>query len=350
MKQPAKSMSPGAAWSGLARAAALCVLCVLNAGESLGQPPYGELEAVEYGNALYRFMGGWGSIFVGDYNHTGLFAGLRQSDGAPRVLEVIGMDQPNDTTVDVDFIQAFKSYNEKYYGAYELSDAPLTFEDRKAIVTTARSLTDAAIPFSTFLALDYKGSTFDGTIEDIEGIRCDGFVEYCFEANGRTVWWNTGHPNQWSIASFPDPHNVIPSLFSRDPAHELTPWSQRGAPGHSPDPQNTRMTKPAVISPPACEVTQVTGGGWADVTIRAVDESGIHRIAVKPPGASDWQFSPRQPQHPWSDSFSYTVRVAQEGLFRYYALDNGGNQSSEQAVFILFVERNAAQPSWRLYQ
>src|SRR3989442_8215032 len=65
-------------------------------------PTYGNLQAQEYGDAVYRELGFWGSIGL-DYNHTGVFAGI-DSPHAPKAMEAKGeagiFPTGDDTTVE----------------------------------------------------------------------------------------------------------------------------------------------------------------------------------------------------------------------------------------------------------
>jgi hypothetical protein len=169
-------------------------------------------------------------------------------------------------------------------------------------------------------------------------IRCDGFVEYCYEKNNFRVWRNQDYADStWSIVLYPDLHNDRPDI-DRDPNREASPWAQRGAPcatgpqtllgGCSYFLPDTKMTSPAVVHLPTVQVTTNGGPGYLDATIRATDESGIHLIGCIKPGETNWTISPTQPQHPTSDSYAWTVRIMNSGTLRVDALDNGGNESA----------------------
>ena len=312
------------------------MLVLIAAGTAHAQCPCGNKTAQEYGDAVYRYLKGvtWANL---DYNHTGIFSGMSQVDSKPRVLHAHGV---NDCIVDAGLQEAFTYDPPLYYGAYTLVARNLSFSERRAIVELAQSFVGSGIDYTFWDALQYWGTSFDGAVSDIAAIRCDGLTEYCYERLGFRVWYNPSVPAQWDISQFPDIHNDAPTPPS-NPYVELSPWAQRGAPTYYSGSQlttNTDMLQPAIISLPSYEVTCVPGIGYADVTVRASDESGIHRIAVLLPGASEWTLSNRQPQHPTSDSYSYTVRVATEGTFAYVAMDNGGNISANaQTVNVTFT-------------
>jgi hypothetical protein len=301
----------------------------------------GNQVAQEYGDAVYQYNSTLGSIGY-DYNHAAIFSGLKDSLDTGRVFQALGPGTTTKDSEDRSFYDQFlgASVTSPYYGAYTLDSRTLTFEERKSVVSTAASLVAQTIayPAMALNALEYSGTTYDGSVTNITAIRCDGFVEYSYEANSLRVWRNTDYPDdQWSIALNPDSHNDTPDL-TRDPDTELSPWAQRGAPpstgpmaaiwgpydGASGWP-DTHMTQPAIISLPAVTVTGSPGNGYWEVTITATDESGINRIFYMLPGSSDWIPGAQQPQHPTSDTCSETVTVTSTGLFYYYAMDNGGN-------------------------
>ncbi len=311
--------------------------CLVLIGQTvpLAAQDRGNTTAQEYGDAVYRQLDPSAS-FGYDYNHTAVFAGVDNGHN-PKVMQALGS---REVTKEVSFNDQFKSYGLYYYGAYTLNNRTMTFTDRKSVVTTAISLVNAAIPYpSTFLqipvCIDYYGSTFDGTIADISNIRCDGFVEYCYEKNNFRVWRNQIYSDStWSIVLYPDLHNDRPDI-TRNPEFEPSPWAQSGAPcatgpntdfGCSYLPPDTKMTSPAVVNLPTFQVTTNVGPGYLDVTIRATDESGIHVIGCIKPGETNWTTSPTQPQHPTGDSYSWTVRITNSGTLRVAAIDNGGNE------------------------
>ena len=301
-------------------------------------PLYGNLQAQEYGDAVYRALGFWSSVGL-DYNHTGVFSGINGSH-VLRVMEAKGEALPSsdDTTVEVDLYE-FNGPSQTYYGAYTKSNLTVNFTGRKSIVATASSLVDAYKSYVIFDALDYYGASFDGSIAGISYIRCDGVVEYCYEANGYILWWPTANPSHWNIAVYPDDHNDAPTPPT-DPSYEFSPFAQRGAPGGSffGQPGNTYLTRPSVISLPTYQVTQVTNAGYLEVTVQATDESGIHYIGYKKPGDADWNYSLTQPQHPTSDTYSFgPIQITNSGTFYVFAMDNGGNYPTVATGYTLTV-------------
>jgi hypothetical protein len=332
----------------------LAVLVVMV--QALSAQDRGNLTAQEYGDPVYRELGGFAGFLGYNYNHTAIFSGL-DSNHNGRVRQALGSGY---TTHEASFYTEFTSSAHDYYGAYTLNNTMMSFTDRKNIVKTASDLVNAAIAYpSTTLqapvALVYYGSSFDGTVADISNIRCDGFVEYCYEKNNFRVWRNqTYADNTWSIVQYPDYHNDRPDV-TRNPEREASPWAQRGAPAGPTGPQvvidlgytlpDTRMTSAAVIKMPTYQVTGVAGNGFVDVTVRATDESGIHYIGYKKPGDANWSYSPTQTQDPTSDSYSYTVRVTVSGNFYTFAEDNGGNYPTNSSGYVINVVSVPAAPT-----
>jgi hypothetical protein len=327
----------------------LCVLLLFGDGfQTVNAQDRGNTSAQEYGDPVYRELGGFAGFLGYNYNHTAIFSGLDNNDSG-RVREALGSGI---TTQEVNYYHEFTSPDHDYYGAYTLNNRTMSFTDRKSVVSIAIDLVNAAIAYpSTFLqapvCLVYYGSSFDGTVADISNIRCDGFVEYCYEKNGFRVWRNQSYAdNTWSIVLYPDYHNDRPDM-TRNPEREASPWAQRGAPAGATGPQvildlgyslpDTKMTSASIIKVPTYQVTEVAGNSYVDVTVRATDESGIHIIGYKKPGDANWSYSPRQPQDPTSDSYSYTVRVTTSGYFYTFAEDNGGNYPASAQGYVITV-------------
>jgi len=289
----------------------------------------GNKTGCEYGDAVYRVL----NMPAYNYNHAGIFAGL-DSLGVPKARVALGSGT---NAAEVPFYETFSSYGSKYYGAYTLEDVDLDFGQRRSIAMTAKEITDAEVPFTSDLipvCIEYYGSSFDGSVSDMSGIRCDGLVEYAYEKNGFRVWSNKVFPDSmWSILKYPDLHNNKPG-GERRPDIEMSPWAQRGAPyetGPYPDdpssyPQpDTRLIRPSVIKPPLVQVFQTDSAGSAAVTIIAEDESGIHNISYMVPGGTEWVKTRSQPIDPPFDSYSHRIKLNSSGVLYVYATDKGGN-------------------------
>ncbi|GAC1434327.1 MAG: hypothetical protein NVSMB51_01210 [Solirubrobacteraceae bacterium] len=76
----------------------------------------------------------------------------------------------------------------------------VTESQRRAIAATAASLMGRGIRYCFEDMLDNRGWTWSGTVDGIEQTRCDGVVEFSYEANGVRVCGGTD-PNRWNIAA-----------------------------------------------------------------------------------------------------------------------------------------------------
>ncbi len=299
----------------------------------------------EYGDAVYRKL--VSTSWLGyNYNHAGIFAG--QSGGTKRCIEADTFT--GDTTIDNPFSSSFSDYDDDYYGAFQLSDKVLKFGQRRAILATAKQVADAYLYYTFFSAVDPITSSRPVEISNIDNIRCDGVVEYCYEVNGNQSWWNTSSPDRWDISLYPDEHNDSPDL-SVDPDTEESPWAQRGAPASSSEgpgfdgnnPNNASLNKVAVTANPVCKLSYVQNNENLEITVTATDVSGIARIAYKIGASATWQYTPWQTQYPVSDSYSYKATITNSCVLYYFAQDNGGNfPSSASGISFHTINSTAA--------
>ena len=89
-------------------------------------------------------------------------------------------------------------YQLKWRSSYSPPD--LVGWQREDIITTAYSFIDKGTGYRWYDMLEPDGD-WDGTIEGIDEMRCDGFVEYCYEKNGIRAcggenddYWNISEP------------------------------------------------------------------------------------------------------------------------------------------------------------
>ena len=165
----------------------------------------GNTSAQEVGDAIYR-TGGW------NYNHAGIyyqFTGLSHW-----IIHVIGdswdeIFNPLLHIVRMDKFEDFKG-DKTYLGSYS-SETHLTEEERNAIINTAEQLRDRSDPihYTVWGQLDGQWGSWDGTIDDIDNLRCDGLVEAAYEMNGIDVWGK--NQTHYSIVDYTDEHHVFPS-------------------------------------------------------------------------------------------------------------------------------------------
>ena len=298
----------------------------------------GNTSAQEYGDPVYREADLW--IFS-SLDHVALFAGIDPS-GEERIVHVQNWDH----VVVNDYLTNITDYpNKTYWGAYTLDYTGLDFAARKGVMGTAADLVGRDIDYTWAEAMTWTSGA-SGSIgpDEIAAFRCDGLIEYCYEWNGLDVWGRNGaHYNISASLGYCDEHNdLYDNIWPNDPDTQLAPVVQRGAKGGT----STRMTAGAAGDLPACEVSAVQIGAEVYVTIEATDRSGIHYIGYNV-GASTWQYSPTQPQHPTSASYQFTIpleEITESTWVYYFAVDNGGN--APETAMSVWVE--VAGEEWTL--
>ena len=291
----------------------------------------GNTMSQEYGDPMYRnmFPGLWPAGYW-DYDHAAVFAGLDSTHSHriihAQLLGVLDGWRSEMACTDCGFM-----------GAYNLNNYSPSFTDRRSIVGTAIQLRDADIGFEVNDALDYKGLSFDGSVDDINNIRCDGVVEYCYERDppGLCVWGRyPGFPGNCDISDdrYVDEHNNMPDLWpppwspcepggSPETDSELSALAQRGGDCNT----NAYLTWSALTDVPTYSASKSQVGSTVNVDITACDQSGIHYIKYKV-NSGAWTQSPTQPQHPNSNCYTwYDILVTPPARVCYYAKDNGGN-------------------------
>jgi len=143
---------------------------------------------INLGNAVYRENGFWAEP---DRGHSALvteyIGACTKSDlDDDTKFLITEMDGPTDyrtlatmTDEDDTGLEVYGCYTE-FFG--------LTYAQRYAILQIASALVDDAanIGYTALEALKYED--WDGTLNDIFELRCDGLVEVCYEYNGINVW------------------------------------------------------------------------------------------------------------------------------------------------------------------
>ncbi len=100
---------------------------------------------------------------------------------------------------------------------------------RNEILRNAHDCLTEAIAYLWGDAISWDGPTWDGTIPDINELRCDGLVEVCYELAAIEVWGMNG--THYPIQTWPAEHQ---DLGMDDPQTELSPVVQRGGVANSP--------------------------------------------------------------------------------------------------------------------
>jgi hypothetical protein len=270
----------------------------------------------EVGDAVYRTLL-YGDYFPDplEYDHVALYIGLSSSG----VHKVIQAEKEYEGVYERDFSSINQpGAGESYWGAYNTGN--LSVQDRLDIVAVASLLeADTDIEYEFNDALDYTGWTWEGTVDDINNIRCDGLIEYSYEKSGENVWGQYGSKYDISYSTdYCDAHNDMPDA-SVNADKELSPKAQRGGFGNT----NTYMDPSTPRSPTTSySITSGTLGsnGWyksdVEVRIRASDDSGIYYIKRK--FGVDGSYATIY-------SSSSTVTVSSSGTLYFYAKDNAGN-------------------------
>jgi hypothetical protein len=138
------------------------------------------------GNGLCRensfpFVGVWGHSAVA-YAFDGKCNSADFNDDTKFLI--IEMDGPTDTRTVATMTS---SPGLSAYGCYSPYSG-LTYVQRLKIIAVARLLVFYAsdISYTAFNVL--SPDSWDGTIPDIDGLRCGGLVEVCYEINGVDLW------------------------------------------------------------------------------------------------------------------------------------------------------------------
>ncbi len=322
-----------------------------------GSSPRGTEPEKELGDPGYRrlgFLGEW--PLLGDFGHTGIFAGVAPNPSGPPSERIIEVSKVGSDCIASNSWEPMECGGSDCWGVKALDNAALDFADRRLIVETARALLeshDIGYP----IVLQFPVPDVDAIIVnpfasgpidpwEIDSLRCDGLVEYCFERAGFDVWGPYGAPCSIASLGCYDAHNDLFVPYLGDPITELAPSVQCGRE----DPFATHLDLAATASPPHTDLyvdVFPLGGGFhsVDLALVAADESGIHRIAYSTNDGATWTESPAQPQFPESSTFTfYSTLVTTESFsICYFAMDGAGNVPSQcDEVFVCLTCDNPA--------
>jgi hypothetical protein len=333
------------------------------------------------GDALYRDL-----ILPGTHWHAGVYAGFvpgmpTGSDGtlwainadgagfseaiAPIVADrTLGTASANVAAamadLRADFILAFQEghFDKTFHGPRE--PLGITAAQRASVANTAAALQDHNIWWTWADQLDYKWWDWDGTINDIDESRCDGVVEYSYEASGVRVCGGID-PTLFDISvagkDHPDNHNNFHNgIF---PLGELCPRIQAGDATHAPA-SDTTFVVPTATPPALADVDafgiiaifvpsiwfRVVAPAYDVVYVRVTVSLGTgprHFIVTEDPYGNtttllgEWRFHP-VPANTQSRLYAWwqgktndgTDFAGQDGdyTFRFLAIDRGGNVSA----------------------
>lgn len=226
--------------------------------------------------------------------------------------------------------------------------------DRLNLVQKSEELTQRSIYFTFADMLDWHGTQWSGDMDDIDNLRCDGVVEYTYEACGKKVCAGTQAAN-WNIAApgnqHPESHADLHTWDLNE--GELCPKVQAGAEGNDTtfipsQPSVPEVTEFAIHEEalPNGNVVVIKfnvksenyygvyvrmlvgaeGGPFDFVTTVAMDDSGFAgqwRFIEVDAGTNHFAYWPKDP---------IVATLGGNGAnleFRLVAVDKGGNVSTE---------------------
>jgi hypothetical protein len=252
--------------------------------------------------------------------------------------------------------------NKLYRGTRVPSTYSLTKANRNAIVATAASVENHDIDYTWSDMMENKwdffgGYDWDGSVADIDEIRCDGVAEYAYERNGFRVWgtnslWNSGSGNDDAL----DSHNELwEHAFGYDLA-ELSPVIQGGCGGYG-DGARTTLRDRAAASPPKIGNVTVTRtvpdpmSPWSfyyTINISEIYDNESNKVYVtleneRSPGYWDYAYdlsTGSWMNRSWTGSAGVpiSIRIDNSGPYvpnqkwRVVAIDQGGNSSIVEVV------------------
>jgi hypothetical protein len=332
------------------------------------------------GDAIYRDL-----IVPGTHWHAGIYEGFVPGvpmgiDGTLWAINADGLGFSEAIapivatrtlgTASVDVVAAMADLRQDFIGAFQEGHFDKTFHgpraplgitaaQRVAVADTAASLQNNNIWWTWADQLDYKWWDWDGTVGDIDELRCDGVVEYSYEASGVRVCGGV------DLALFdisapgtehPDNHNNFHD-GAYDPG-ELCPRIQAGDATHAAAGDTTFVvgsaTPPALADVDAFPIIgflvpsiwfRVVAPAYEVVYVRITVSLGTgprHFIVTEDPYGhtttllGPWRFhavpANTQRLYAWwlGKTDDGTDFAGQDGLytFRFVAIDRGGNVSA----------------------
>jgi hypothetical protein len=185
------------------------------------------------------------------------------------------LDYAGDTHALWSSIEASQAYfsdiwgsedNQRYRGMRTPKNTSLSVATRRAIVNSAASIANHDIEYTWADLLEnkwtvhwygYVDQDWDGTVGDIDEIRCDGVAEYAYERNNVRVWgkddnWDIGHGSDHNL----NEHNELWEHSSYDYG-ELSPVIQAGCGGYG-DGGRTTLRDRVVKNRPTLGAVSVT--------------------------------------------------------------------------------------------
>jgi hypothetical protein len=167
---------------------------------------------------------------------------------------------------------------------------------RRAILSTASSVANHDIDYTWADMLENKWTgwdqDWDGTVKDIDELRCDGVPEYSYESNSIRVW---GADDNWNIGNGSD-HNLNQhnELWEHDDFDygELSPVVQAGCGGYGDGGRTTLRDRSTRYRPEWSQLTIANSGVRANFSAMSVGDynSGKVFVSVQVYYAGGWRF------------------------------------------------------------
>ena len=277
------------------------------------------------------------------YDHCGIVVGVVPGAWAEPDIQVVEGYIPSARQVDLDDFGPD-------FGATWRPDC--SYADRRQLAALGLELEGTAYPtfcihdgqFNTLDALvpDLSNGVWDGSIGDIDALRCDGLVEYCYEALQLPVWvrdgaWDITADSEYAI------HNDLPPLGAPCDGCYFYPRTQRGAQGCGSGESYTWFEARGAVDLPSILSVEVQPDGGDVIRVNASDpSSGIAylRVAQTPPGEApqlyDWNAEGfpglGAESFPPATSAEITFYAGLAGDYHIVAVDWGGNMSAPAVV------------------
>ena len=120
-------------------------------------------------------------------------------------LQMTGVENPT--------WRQFYDASTNYWGEY---DSGPTYVERLKIIKVASHFDAMGVTYNIVDLLEHGGRSWDGSLNDLDELRCDGLVEVCHEWNGCNAWGEIHSGSvHYSVVSYCEEHEAaIGSLFN----------------------------------------------------------------------------------------------------------------------------------------
>ncbi len=301
----------------------------------------GNINDFELGSAMYRELSSVSQIMSGHHWHAGVYLYFEYKYGTTGYMYYShqagsGSSVTNSSGLDVDsedeylgtsvsnlsvlknkFIHKFtggESGQYDYYGTYSILMSPNT---RSLIASKAREIgnwnntSNDNIGYTWIDMIDPEDywswiflvfyEDWQGTVNDIDEIRCDGIVEFSYEKNGIGVsnFRNISDPGNTNVYKHNDWHDGQPDLW---PADELCPRLQSGG-SHGPVFNNgSSLLDPLNSAPPSVSQFSKQQSDIVQLNFKIGDNASVKSyvmLQVKKTSESTWRLLIDDNNHLW---------------------------------------------------